>query len=56
MSYLKRVMFTNVVELPSSSLMQDRKGKGDTLQSSMWNLLSMSNVYMDCEIMITKLF
>ena len=56
MSCLKRVLSTNGVEPPSSSLMPDRKGKGVALQYSMSNLLSMSNEYLDCEIMIPEVF
>ena len=45
MSCLKRVLSTNGVEPPSSSLMPDKKGKGDVLQSSMWNLLRKYDEY-----------
>ena len=56
MSCLKRVLSTNGVEPPSSSLMSDRKGKGVALQSSMWNILSKYDEYLDCENMIHELF
>ena len=44
------------VEPHSSSLMPDKKGQGVALQSSMWNLLSMSDEYLCCEIMIPEVF
>ena len=56
MSCLKIVLSINGVEPPSSSLMLDRKGKGVTLQSSMWNILSKSDEYLDFEITIPEAF
>ena len=56
MSCLKRVLSTNGVEPPSSSLMLDRKEEGVSLQYSMWNILRKYDEYLDCEIMILELF
>ena len=42
------------MELPSSNLMLDRKGKGAALQSLMWNIKY--PMYLDHAIMIPKAF
>ena len=52
MSCLKRVLSTNGVEPPSSSLMPDRKEEAVALQYSMWNLVRKCDEYLVCEIMI----
>ena len=56
MSCMKRVLSTNGVEPPSSSLMPYRKVKGDALQSSMWNILRKYDEYLVCEFMIPYVF
>ena len=48
------MLSTKGVEPPSSSLIPDKKGQVAALQSSIWNLLSTSDEYLDCEIMIPK--
>ena len=50
--FLWSVLSTNGVEPPSSNPFPDKKGKGVSLQSIIWNLLRKSPMYMDCVIMI----
>ena len=46
MSYVYKVLSTNGVSLPSSSLTLDRKGVGADLQSVIWNLSRRSQAYL----------